>query len=201
MYLPWFMVFLIFYLVFVPAYAFARLWDTTWGNRATGKDSAINESAERTMKFRNAIFSTGLVILNALLVWAFIRLFSLGSQALIAFMFIVFCPVIVQAVGAIIFLFIVLPLRKFYTRPNDSPQLARSSSGGGEADRKSGRLISDFYGAASGENDQIPNKYNSMRISNLSRNSSANRLDNMDSETVAISEVSIAECSHRSSVV
>eukprot|EP01040_Poterioochromonas_malhamensis_P017488 gene17488-20119_t len=60
LYLPWFMVLIIFFLVFVPGYSFARLWDTTWGNRATGKDSAINEGAEKTMKFRNAIFSTGL---------------------------------------------------------------------------------------------------------------------------------------------
>jgi hypothetical protein len=49
------MVLIIFFLVFVSGDSFARLWDTTWGNRA----SAINENTEKTMKFRNAIFSTG----------------------------------------------------------------------------------------------------------------------------------------------
>ena len=44
LYLPWFLVFSLFFLVFFPSYSFARLYDTTWGNRETGAGSLpINE--------------------------------------------------------------------------------------------------------------------------------------------------------------
>jgi hypothetical protein len=36
LYLPWFLVFSLFFLVYFPSYSFARLYDTTWGNRETG---------------------------------------------------------------------------------------------------------------------------------------------------------------------
>jgi hypothetical protein len=146
LYLPWFMVLIIFFLVFVPAYSFARLWDTTWGNRATGKDSAINDSVEKTMKFRNFIFSNCLVLGNIGLTWAFIRMFQLGYDVVIAFMFIVFCPVIVQMICSFIFLFIVLPFRNFYSRPLEdglavTPNSAHGRSLDGDMDMDDNRSV------------------------------------------------------------
>jgi len=127
-------------LCFVPGYAFARLWDTSWGNRATGMDSTINDSIEKTMKFRNGVFSLCMVCLNILLGWAFIRLFWLGYVAIITFMFIVFCPTIIQLICAFIFFYIVVPLRALFpdrerhrsekTEENDNKAAALSSLGG-----------------------------------------------------------------------
>jgi hypothetical protein len=157
LYLPWFMVLIIFFLVFVPGYSFARLWDTTWGNRATGKDSAINEGAEKTMKFRNVIFSSSLVVLNVFLVWAFIQLFKLGYAYVIGFMFVVFCPVIIQLICAIVFLFIVLPMRNFYKRPDENMLLA---SGSGDFSEKGSVASKGDYGITLVDNNSIPaNKY------------------------------------------
>jgi hypothetical protein len=117
MYLPWFMTLIIFFLVFIPSYAFARLWDTTWGNRSTGKDNAINEKVEQTMKSRNFMFIIGLIATNIFLTWAFVRLFRNGYNFVLAFMFIVFCPMIVQLICSFFFLFIVVPFRNLIGRP------------------------------------------------------------------------------------
>lgn len=118
LYLPWFLFLIIFFLVFVPSYSFARLWDTTWGNRSTGKDSAINEKVEQTMKSRNLIFTISMVCMNIFLVWAFVEIFTFGYTTVLAFMFIVFCPMIVQLLCSIIFLFVVIPLRNLTARPD-----------------------------------------------------------------------------------
>eukprot|EP01035_Chromulina_nebulosa_P017550 gene17550-23113_t len=39
LFLPWFLSFIVFYLVFITSYSFARLWDTTWGNRETENEA------------------------------------------------------------------------------------------------------------------------------------------------------------------
>jgi cellulose synthase/poly-beta-1,6-N-acetylglucosamine synthase-like glycosyltransferase len=191
LYLPWFMVLIIFFLVFVPGYSFARLWDTTWGNRATGKDSAINENAEKTMKFRNAIFSTGLVLLNVFLVWAFAKLFVLGYAYVIGFMFVVFCPVIIQLICAIVFLFIVLPMRNFYARPGEEKLAA---SGSLDFEMNDGRSVISRQDLRMGESNSIPaNKYKSFNNNNGGTQAfiSAQRDDsetNMNSSNNSVSE-------------
>jgi len=129
LYLPWFMILIIFFLVFIPSYSFARLWDTTWGNRTTGKDSAIDDSVEQTMKYRNFVFSLGLIILNIFLSWAFVQLFMLGYKVVIVFMFIVFCPVIVQMICSFVFLFLVMPLRYFSIRPTNDTHVSHGTYG------------------------------------------------------------------------
>jgi hypothetical protein len=111
LYLPWLLLFIMFFLVFIPTYSFARLWDTTWGNRATGKDSAINDSMENYLKTRNFYFLCLLVILNIALCWAFIQVFSLGTTAVVVAMFVFFLPIVVQLVTSMFFLFVVRPLR------------------------------------------------------------------------------------------
>lgn len=115
-YLPWFLCLILFFLVFIPSYSFARLWDTTWGNRSTGKDSAIGDAMEKGMKSRNFIFLIFLVALNIALVYAFVNLFRLGYTAIMTFMVIVFFPMIVQLVCSFLFLFIVVPLRNLTSR-------------------------------------------------------------------------------------
>jgi hypothetical protein len=111
LYLPWLLLFIMFFLVFIPTYSFARLWDTTWGNRATGKDSAINDSMENYLKTRNFYCLCLLVVLNIALCWAFIQVFSLGTTAVVVAMFIFLLPIVVQLVTSMFFLFVVRPLR------------------------------------------------------------------------------------------
>jgi hypothetical protein len=114
-FLPWFLVCGLFFLVFVPSYSFARLWDTTWGNRATGKDSAINDKTEDYMKRQNLFFSIFLLILNTSLIWAFAKLFMIGFTAMITFMFIVFSPMFIQMFCSFLYMFIILPIRKVFS--------------------------------------------------------------------------------------
>jgi uncharacterized membrane protein YgcG len=127
-YLPWFLFLILFFLVFTPSYSFARLWDTTWGNRATGKDSAISETVERTMKSRNLMFVFVLVSTNIALTYAFVNLFSFGYNYVLAFMFIVFLPMIVQLICSFLFLFIVIPLRNLTSRSFGSEEVIRRSN-------------------------------------------------------------------------
>lgn len=131
-YLPWFLFLILFFLVFIPSYSFARLWDTTWGNRATGKDSAISEGIERAMKSRNFLFLLLLVAANLALTFSFVRIFRFGYNYVLAFMFLVFSPMIVQLVCSFLFLFVVIPLRGLTARSFAGP--LRSGS---VADRRS----------------------------------------------------------------
>jgi hypothetical protein len=115
-YLPWFLSLIVFFLVFIPSYSFARLYDTTWGNRATGADSAINEKVEQTMKLRTLYFNIFLVALNVFLSWLFVFIFGAGGyQIVLIFMFIVFLPMLVQMICAFLFLFVAVPLRGIFT--------------------------------------------------------------------------------------
>eukprot|EP00599_Poterioochromonas_sp_BG-1_P000945 CAMPEP_0173148964 /NCGR_PEP_ID=MMETSP1105-20130129/10041_1 /TAXON_ID=2985 /ORGANISM="Ochromonas sp., Strain BG-1" /LENGTH=890 /DNA_ID=CAMNT_0014063735 /DNA_START=258 /DNA_END=2930 /DNA_ORIENTATION=- len=111
-FLPWFVVTCLFFLVFLPQYSFARLWDTTWGNRATGKDSAINDKVEDFMKRQNIFFSIFLWLLNVALLWAFAKLFAVGVNAIVSFLFVVFAPIFVQMVFSFFYMFVVLPIRR-----------------------------------------------------------------------------------------
>ncbi|RYH30581.1 hypothetical protein EON65_04685 [archaeon] len=72
------------------------------------------------MKRRNLYFTVSLVCINIFLVYAFIQMFRVGYSTVLAFMFIVFCPMIVQLVCSILFLFIVIPLRNLTARPLES---------------------------------------------------------------------------------
>jgi hypothetical protein len=173
LYLPWFLGLMIFFLVFIPGYAFARLWDTTWGNRATGKDTSVTENVETTMKFRNAFFSTGLVFCNIYLAWSLIKLFHVGYLAVIVFMFIVFAPVIIQLMCAVIFLFIVLPMRTFAKRRvlREEPDIklvlksdsVRTSSAFGKNGKKSVRfVIVDDVGSRSSSPAEKPSSRSSL---------------------------------------
>jgi hypothetical protein len=110
-YLPWFMFLIVFFLVYIPSYSFARLWDTTWGNRATGNDSAITDRMVDIMKTRNFYFICFLTTMNCLCAWAFIGIFELGYSAVLGFMLIVFFPMIIQLIFSFVFLFLAVPMR------------------------------------------------------------------------------------------
>lgn len=162
LYLPWFMSLIIFFLVFVPSYSFARLWDTTWGNRATGKDAAINEKVENTMKFRNLVFIVFLIALNIGLTFGFIRMFRYNFAYVLAFMFIIFSPMIVQLVCSFFFLFIVMPFRNFAARSGNkdsdtdsqkhlSTSSTRKSRGVSHSSASSGSSSGSHYRSESDE--------------------------------------------------
>jgi len=117
-YLPWFMFLIVFFLVYIPSYSFARLWDTTWGNRATGNDSAITDNMVDIMKTRNFVFICFLTTLNCGASWAFIGVFKLGYSAVLGFMLVVFFPMIIQLIFSFVFLFLAVPMRYLGLRPN-----------------------------------------------------------------------------------
>jgi len=106
-YLPWFLLLSAFFLVYIPSYAFARLWDTTWGNRETARDGAIDSSRENSMKCSVKYFNVALVTVNCVLTYVFCT--QLGDDAQFAVMLMIFFPTIVQFIGSLFFLFMVLP--------------------------------------------------------------------------------------------
>lgn len=124
-YLPYFMYLLVFFLVFIPGYSFARMYDTTWGNRDTGADSVITSQIEDTMKRWTIMLSSFLYVMNIGACLGFIQLFRQGLSVRLAFMFIIFTPMIVQLLGGFIFLYIVMPLRLLF--PNRTSASAAGS--------------------------------------------------------------------------
>jgi hypothetical protein len=92
------------------------------------------------------------------------KLFVLGYAYVIGFMFVVFCPVIIQLICAIVFLFIVLPMRNFYARPGEEKLAA---SGSLDFEMNDGRSVISRQDLRMGENNSIPaNKYKSMNSNN-----------------------------------
>lgn len=109
LYLPWFLVLNMFFLVFIPAYSFARLWDTTWGNRETARDGSINSIREALMKKYVFMFICFLIALNVIL--SFILCVFLTGSAQLALLLFLFSPTIIQILGSLFFLLVVRPFR------------------------------------------------------------------------------------------
>ncbi len=102
-YLPWFLSLIVFMLIFIPGYSFARLYDTTWGNRATGSDSAIHANEEKTMRMWNLLFVIFLVSMNFFLTMCLVWAFRAGYNVVMGIMIFVFIPSVIQLLGAIAF--------------------------------------------------------------------------------------------------
>eukprot|EP01034_Spumella_vulgaris_P022158 gene22158-28265_t len=158
LYLPWFLFLILFFLVYIPSYSFARLWDTTWGNRAGGADSAISDKITLFMKKYNFIFICCLITFNIGLSWGLIRLLRFGYSIVLGFMFVVFCPMIIQLICSFVFLFIVVPLRNLTDRiasheehgkrsDSDEPSVIRntvSKDDSADYDYRSSSMASDI---------------------------------------------------------
>ena len=102
-YFPWFMTLIVFFLIFMPSYSFSRLFDTTWGNRATGSDSAVKNHEEETMKRWCLFFIIFLMASNFMITVVLQRAYKAGYNVIMAIMVLVFVPSVVQLVGAILF--------------------------------------------------------------------------------------------------
>jgi hypothetical protein len=102
-YFPWFMSLIVFFLIFIPSYSFSRLYDTTWGNRATGSDSAVQQHEVQTMKRWNFVFILFLLIANFFITVILQRAYSAGYNVVMTIMIIVFVPSVIQLIGAILF--------------------------------------------------------------------------------------------------
>lgn len=122
-YLPWFLSLAVFFLVYVPAYSFARLWDTTWGNRDTSRDDSIDVLREKTMKFNVMLFVIGLVLFNIALTLTLCVVLTVEAQLI--FMVILFLPTSIQILGSVFFLLIVVPLRALNNR--ETPDISNIS--------------------------------------------------------------------------
>jgi hypothetical protein len=123
LYLPWFLSLAVFFLVYIPSYSFARLWDTTWGNRDTSRDDSIDMKREKTMKNGVLYFNIGLVCFNIIFTLALCIILTVKAQLI--FMVILFSPTIVQILGSIFFLLLVVPLRALHSgRKDDGSNIA-----------------------------------------------------------------------------
>ena len=109
-YLPWFLVLLVFFLVYMPQYSFARAFDTTWGNRQTGEDAELKEAQLLTMKNWTFYFMLCLMALNITLSFV-VGTYLRGSVNVLTYMFILFIPTIISLLGAVIFFVFVVPFR------------------------------------------------------------------------------------------
>lgn len=120
-YLPWYVAFLGFFLVFLPGYSFARLWDTTWGNRSTGIDHSLNASSEFQMKNYTVAINIGLVLINIVMTVALVNIFLIGNTAQLCTLIVLFIPLLIQLVAAAFFFLVVIPLRSLFGRPPPPP--------------------------------------------------------------------------------
>lgn len=120
-YLPWYLAFLGFFLVFLPGYSFARLWDTTWGNRSTGIDHELSLSSEIQMKNSTIIINVFLALINIVMTVALINLFLLGDTAQLVTLVVLFIPLLIQLVAAVFFFLVVVPMRSLFARPPPPP--------------------------------------------------------------------------------
>ena len=116
LYLPYFLALVVFFLVFIPSYSFARLWDTTWGNRQTGRDESIGANHEETIK--NHVFSFIVALIYFNVVATLTLCICLTDSGQLVFMGILLFPTIIQIVGSIAYLVIAVPLRAL-TERND----------------------------------------------------------------------------------
>jgi hypothetical protein len=112
MYLPWFLSLAVFFLVYIPSYSFARLWDTTWGNRDTPPDDSIDASNEKLMKRYVGLCVVALVCLNIALTMSLSIVLIVSAQLI--FMIILFLPTMIQIAGSIFFLLFVVPLSRAF---------------------------------------------------------------------------------------
>eukprot|EP01038_Epipyxis_sp_PR26KG_P005571 gene5571-7695_t len=111
LYLPWFLSLIIMFIVFIPSYSMARLWDTTWGNRETGSDDAVSKNQEQTLQRYSLIINVVLVLSNWILMLVFINLYPVGSAKYhLIYMFVLFFPALVQTTLA--FLYYCLEFKK-----------------------------------------------------------------------------------------
>ena len=112
-YFPYFILFAGFYLIFLPAYSFARLWDTTWGNRLTGADASLSNLKTVLLKRGVLVFNIFLVLFNVLLtVVCCVRLKS--ETIKLATVFVIFCPTFIQFIGSVFYIFLATPLRRVF---------------------------------------------------------------------------------------
>ena len=127
-YLPWFILFVIMFIVFFPSYSAARLWDTTWGNRDTGHDSKVNEEKKELLKQRTAAINVALVAINWGLMCVFINLYTVTSNTYhLVYMAVLFAPVLIQTTIAFTYYCLIIPLQACFgnNRDTSSSELAK----------------------------------------------------------------------------
>jgi hypothetical protein len=112
-YFPWFIAFAGFYLIFLPGYSFARLWDTTWGNRLTGADASLSEMKTILMKRYVKNFNILLVLGNVLLTLAGMFYFQTETTKRVIIV-ILFFPTGIQFFGSMFYIFVATPLKYIF---------------------------------------------------------------------------------------
>lgn len=112
-YFPYFILFAGFYLIFLPAYSFARLWDTTWGNRLTGADASLSNMKTLILKNGVMLFNIFLVSFNVFL--TVLCCLHLKSETVkLTLVFILFFPTFIQFAGSVFYIFLATPLRRLF---------------------------------------------------------------------------------------
>lgn len=114
LYLPWSLSMVIFLLVYIPSYSFARLYDTTWGNGNISTDTVMRTDALKMMKSRNLVFIFFLILVNFLLTYGFIKLQTSTDNSARVLIILLLFPSIIQICFSSFFLLVAKPLRPFF---------------------------------------------------------------------------------------
>jgi hypothetical protein len=104
---------IVLYIICAFCVVLYRLWDTTWGNRETGRDESINKDREVAMKQGVQKFNIGLVCANCALTLLF-SLYLTSPNVQLIFICILFAPLVIQIAGAVLYLLIITPLRQVF---------------------------------------------------------------------------------------
>jgi len=144
-----FLFLIIFQLVFIPTYAFARLWDTTWGNRDTGKDQEMDDIQIKVLKRYNYYLNFLLIALNIALCFLYIYGIHHGGQAfIITFTVLLFSVLFVQIFFCFVYIIVeawswFMPKRKIdrgakiqITKPTNYHKSKRGSKGIGKRENR-----------------------------------------------------------------
>lgn len=106
MFAPPYLLCIMFQTVFIPAYSFARLHDTTWGNRDTGMDTSVTEARLVTIQKWVFWFNVCLVTVNCVLAYGLCSIPTDNEDAVVAFISIVSVVFLVQLFFCVVYIFI-----------------------------------------------------------------------------------------------
>jgi hypothetical protein len=92
-----------------------RLWDTTWGNRDTGRDESISKAREATMKTGVMKFNILIIIVNIILTGLFCMVLTSPTIRLV-FIILLFTPTLIQIFGSVFYLLLIRPFGEIFNQ-------------------------------------------------------------------------------------
>lgn len=117
---PWFFLYAGFYLMFIPSYAFARLWDTRWGNRYTKGDRSLGTVRQDMLKRYAWWFNLFLVLANVLITVC--CCLDRNNVAVPTIFVCILLPTLVQFSGGVLYMYLVAPIKALFGSRKDKDE-------------------------------------------------------------------------------